>query len=423
MLLSKEFFCFIVCSMKMFSQYKGLPRQMYYLSAVKLIVEIAVSFVFPFVALICTERLGFNAVQAAYIVSITSIGNMIGALLGGKLADEWGRRKTYIRFAIAMITCMILAGFVCTHRILLVLIFISNLITSAVIPICSAMVVDLSPEDKRNECFSLMYIFSNIGTAVGPLMAGLLFYRHMPVTFFCVAGFYTLSLLIMVFLIKETYTGHRTDPVIEEGSGKKAESLFAMVFRHPRVLVFIGCMLFVFMSYMETSYVLPLQFTEAMGLDIGSKITSAIWSVNGVVVIVLTPTLMLFIKKHRPLFNLVIGCLLYALGFGLYALPINPILALVAVAVWTSGEIFVNNQATVYLAEISPETHRGRVASLYSFTRALGKLIGPLISSYILLGFGYSSFWIFIGILLVVISGVLFLLHRLEPEKSSELSA
>ena len=408
----------------MFSQYRGLPRQMYYLSAVKLIVEIAVSFVFPFVALICTERLGFTTVQAAYIVSATSIGNMIGALTGGKLADVWGRRKTYMRFAVAMIICMILAGLVCTHRILLVLIFISNLITSAVIPICSAMVVDLAPEGKRNECFSLMYIFSNIGTAVGPLMAGLLFYRHMPMSFFCVAGFYTVSLLIMFFMIKETYTGRQTGPTVEESGAvreEREESLFSMVFRHPRVLVFVGSMLFVFMSYMETSYVLPIQFTEAMGLDIGSKITSAIWSVNGFVVIILTPVLMLFIKKHRPLFNLVIGVLLYALGFGLYALPIDPVLALIAVAVWTAGEIFVNNQATVYLAEISPVTHRGRVASLYSFTRALGKLIGPLLSSYILLGFGYSSFWIFIGILLVVISGILFALHRLEPKKSEVL--
>ena len=301
--------------MKMFSQYRGLPRQMYDLSVVKLIVEIAVSFVFPFVALICTERLGFTTVQAAYIVSATSIGNMIGALMGGKLADEWGRRKTYIRLAVLMICCMVAAGFLCMSRILLVLIFICNMITSAVIPICSAMVVDIAPGDKRNECFSIMSIFSNIGTAVGPMIAGLLFYRHMPWTFFCVAISYALALMIVVFVIKETYDVNKVKSGAADGGGltgddlsqKAEESLFSMVFRHPRVLVFMGCMLFVFMCYMENSYVLPLQFTDAMGLDTGSKITSAIWSVNGVVVILLTPTLMLFIKKHRPLFNLVIG--------------------------------------------------------------------------------------------------------------------
>lgn len=407
--------------MKMFSQYRGLPRQMYYLSAVKLIVEIAVSFVFPFVALICTERLGFTAVQAAYIVSITSFGNMAGSLLGGKLADEWGRRKTYIFFAVSMMICMITAGFLSTKRVLIVLIFISNLITSAVIPICSAMVIDMAPVDKRNECFSLMYIFSNIGTAVGPLLAGLLFYRHMPWSFFSVAAFYSVSLAIMVFLIKETYDVSQRKQADPAEETKDEESLISMVFRHPRVLLFLACMLLVFMCYMETSYVLPLQFTDALGLDLGSKITSAIWSVNGLVVILLTPTLMLFIKKHRPLFNLVLGTLLYAVGFGIYALPLNVVVALGGVVIWTAGEIFINNQATVHLAEISPSTHRGRVVSLYSFTRALGKLIGPLFSSYIMLGLGYSWLWIIIAILLVVIAGILFALHKREPKKSEVL--
>jgi len=402
--------------MKLFSQYKGLPRQAYYLSVVMLIVEIAICCIFPFLSLLCSRILGFTTVQTGYIVAFTSLGNIDGSLLGGKLSDEWGRRKTFIRLAVVMICAMTAAGLICTRRAVVVLIFLCNAIASSVVPIISAMVIDISPDEKRNESISLVYIFSNIGSASGPVIAGLLFYNHLPWTFFTMAICYSVALAIMLIRTKETYAGNANLDV--RGCGPEADSadtpLFSMVTHSRVMLVFVICLFLIFVCYTFISYLLPLQFSDAVGLERGSKLTSAIWTINGLIVIACTPLLMLFIKKHRPLINLVIGCLLYVAGFLIYALPLSPAMALGAVVIWTCGEIFVNTEGTVLLAELSPMTHRGRVVALFQFSRGTGKLMGPVVCSYVLTSAGYSRVWMIAAAICLVVAGVLYRLYRLE---------
>ena len=456
--------------MKLFSQYKGLPRQTYYLSVIMLIVEIAICCIFPFLSLLCSRKLGFTTVQTGYIVAFTSFGNMLGALVGGKISDEWGRRKSYLGLAVVMVIAMTAAGFICENRAVVLLIFLCNVIASAVQPILSAMVIDICPIEKHNEAFSLVYIFSNIGSATGPAIAGLLFYEHLPWTFFTMSICYAAAFLIMLFRVKETYAGNRAgagrksaglktgdasveeyvipgDPgpadapqgvvidapqgmvtdapqgVVTDAPGKTVPqapgaktSLFSLITHSPVISIFVVCLFLIFMCYTEISYILPLQFADRVGLEEGSRLTSAIWTINGLIVIAFTPVLMLFIKKHRPLFNLMIGCLLYVVGYGLYALPLSPYAALAVVVVWTSGEIFVNTEGTVFLAEISPPTHRGRVVALFQFTRAVGKLICPIVCSHLLQGSNYSVLWLVTAGVSLFVSCVLFMLHRQESK-------
>ena len=40
--------------------------------------------------------------------------------------------------------------------------------------------MDLCPADQRKEGFSLSYLGVNLGVAIGPMCAGLLFERHLP---------------------------------------------------------------------------------------------------------------------------------------------------------------------------------------------------------------------------------------------------
>lgn len=391
-------------------QYKGLPPRIYYLSFTRLIVEMGMMFVFPFMSLLLTQRLGYSAIQAGYIMVVISFGNMAGSLIGGKLADEFGRKRTYSILTAIIIASMIIAGFVCTHKIVIPCIFVSYSCVSAIMPAVSAMIIDLSDESNRNECFSLMYIFGNLGCAAGPVIAGFLFYRHMPMIFFSMAVFYIISFVIIVSKIQDDYVPNRLrkHDIAEE----KEKSLLSIVIHRPVMLVFVICLVVLTICYIELDYMLPLQLSHVFGLDLGSKLSSWTWAINGLFCVLLTPAIIARIKGSKPLFNIIFGCLLYVVGFGMYALHINIPIFIIAAIIWTAGEVVINNQATVFLADQAPPTYNGRCISLYEFARGIGKCFGPLIFSYILTYSSYSTAWILVSGLCIGVSLVVLLLHR-----------
>lgn len=399
--------------MDFIKQYKGLPTQIYYLSATRIIIEMGMMFVFPFMSLLLTTRLGFSTVQAGYVMVLTSFGNMAGSLLGGKLADEFGRKRVYSILTVVITIAMTLAGFLCTKPIIILFVFISYACISAIMPAISAMIVDMSDDSNRSECFSLMYVMGNIGCATGPIIAGLLFYRHMPWIFFSMAIMYAICFVIIGLKIDDKYVPHRTRVALGTAQ-KKEESLFHIVFSKTILLVFVICLVLLTICYIELDFVLPLQLNDIFGLDKGSKMESLAWTINGACCVVLSPFIISFTKKNSSLFNIACGCILYAVGFGMYGLHLNMGIFILASMIWTSGEILIITDSGVFLAEHSPETHNGRLTSLYEFSRGIGKCLGPLMFGYLISDISFEMIWLMIAGICLLVSLVIAILHKHE---------
>ncbi len=81
--------------LRIFDDYKGLPREMYVLFTANVINRFG-DFVSPLLALYLTQKLGMDATKSSFIVTLALLSRMPGSLLGGKLADHYGRRRTYL---------------------------------------------------------------------------------------------------------------------------------------------------------------------------------------------------------------------------------------------------------------------------------------------------------------------------------------
>lgn len=432
-------------AMNIVRQYKGLPRQIYYLSLSRMITEMGMMFVFPFMSLLLTQRLGYSEVETGYFLVVTSIGNMLGSLLGGKLSDEFGRRVVYAWLTVTIVISMTLGGMFCTHRIILLFVFISYGVASALMPVVSAMIIDHSPKENRSECFSLLYLAGNVGCALGPVLAGLLFYDHMPWVFYCQAIFFGIAFVLVMTKIEDPYVPLRkqnrggstmpqdnssepspcsqivTSEKVEEVSGLRSavspnddasESLLSVTLHRPVLLAFLFILAALTAGYIELDYIFPLQLNDAYGLNLGSKLSSGVWTLNGIGVLVLTPWMIAITKRHPSLFNLIFAGALFTVGFFLYSINVGVIIFLVAPFIWTAGEILLTTYSGVFIAERSPATHKGRCMSLYEFARSVGKCGGPVIFGYVITYTSYEFAWQVIAAICLICTLLTLILYR-----------
>lgn len=304
---------------------------------------------------------------------------------------------------------MALAGFNASSHAVIPFIMIMYFMVSMLMPSVSAMILDWSGKDNKSECYSLLYLAGNIGSALGPVVAGFLFYSHMPWIFYSMSLAFLAMLPIIVFGVKDIYVPH---PHRTSKGDQKQESLIKILFHNPILLIFILCLALLTLCYINLDFMLPLQFRDIFGLNAGSKYSSLIWTINGAVVVFCTPVIISFTKKKHPLYNIGIACLLYTLGFSLYGISESLAVLMFAVIIWTSGEILISTCAGIYIADQAPETHRGRSMSLYEFSRGVGKLTGPLFAGWLMTFFSYSRAWLIIAGICLIVDAIIWLLYK-----------
>lgn len=401
--------------MNIFSQYKGLPRQVYILSMTKGAVNMGMIIVYPFLSLLLTSRFGFSDTEASFIVVIASAISIIGSIIGGKLADAWSRKYVFQIAAACVCMVMTLAGFFADSMVCVLLIMVSYLAVNAVLPTVSAMVLDYSPAEKKTECFSLQYLASNVGGSLGPIIAGALFYSYTEWIFFAMGIAFFLPLLWVGFGVEDLHLQSKVSA--SEKKEEKEVSIVSILRHHPVLLIFTGCIAMLTLSYINLDFLLPLQLADSFGLNAGSKTSSLVWTINGLIVICLTPVLIARTKKHHPLFNVAVACGFYVVGLGSYAFADSIPFFLVIILVWTSGEILISTCAAIYIADQTPDTHKGRSMGLYEFANGVGKLLGPLTAGLLLNHLNYGQVWLCIAAICLFTGMVVVGLYRSSAKK------
>ena len=112
------------------------------------------------------------------------------------------------------------------------------------------------------------------------------------------------------------------------------------------------------------------------------------------------------------MFNLIFAGTLFAVGYFLYSINVGRLIFIVAPFLWTAGEILLTTYSGVFIAEVSPDTHKGRCMSLYEFTRGIGKCIGPVIFGYVITYGSYRFAWVIVSVVCLTCSLLTYCLYR-----------
>ncbi|MGD9938952.1 MAG: MFS transporter [Clostridia bacterium] len=385
------------------TMYKDLPKPVYALFAAT-VVNGAGIFVFPFLTLFLTRSLGMDTRQAGNFMFFTSIAYLPGAILGGKLADRYGRKivavGAQLLAASVYIPCGILvkmgAGTLSAAVLIPALILVNVIFDGFADPARMAMHTDLTTPENRQAAFSLNYIGHNLGFAIGPLIAGFLF-NHAPQWLFwgnaiAVAAATTL----VVIFVPETKPSHEA---IQESlltdSDEKAHvgGILSAAATRPMLLAFVFLNAWFGLVYAQHRFALPLQTGDLFGPE-GATLYGGLMTMNALLVLVFTVPLITMLRKVRPVINVALSGALFAIGFGMLAFSGHPAWFFVSVFIWTIGEIINATNADVYIANHTPMSHRGRFNSILPFLGGFGWALATPVGGNIIHSAGIGTLWL-----------------------------
>ena len=416
--------------MHLISQYKGLPKQVYIICSARIITSMG-AFIFSFTTLLMTGILGMSEIAAGYMSVASALTSLCGAVICGRLADRFDRKKVLLTIFAVNTLNLFVGGIVVFQKAVLINILIQSFCFSGFIPVLAAMISDVTIETNRKESFSLLYLCINIGYSMGQVIAGQLFYNYTRWIFWGQGIAFLLSGLVILFFLKDMPTiseikhaqalARLNNP---EPEYKAKKGSFLVEFMKDKVLiVFLLAIVMVQYSHAQITYLMPLQLSNLFGLEASAKWNSYMWFTNGVCCIVLTPILLNVTKKFSQIVNVAIAAVTYIIGMGgFYFLKNeqNLWIILLFTVIWTSGEVLVSTGTGVFIADRAAPEYRASYQSLYSLSNDIGRCMGPLTMGYILLVCTYGQGWIVTAAVSMAAVVILSFAHRIYRREQKE---
>lgn len=413
--------------LKKLNIYRGLPRSVYVLFIVRVVSAMG-NFVYPFLTFFLTEQLGFGAEEAGKFFMASAIFQGAGMVAGGKLTDHVGRKKLLLIFMGMSALCFAPCPFLGYSVNIAYLLILAGFFMGAAQPVNTAMLSDLTGRENRSQAFSLLYMGTNIGFSIGPMIAGFLYKSHANWIFFGNASAIIISMVLILFFIVETmpdsenldmedYTG---EEAAEEGS-----VISAMAKRPVLVLFSVGRLVNQFV-YSCIGFAIPLQLAQSFGDTTGPRYFGILMSFTGLVVICMTMPATKLTIRIKPLVNIAFAGFFYAVGFGMIGFVDTLPLLMLSSLIFTIGEILEATNAGVYVANNSPVTHRGRFNAVINLVIGTGNAVGPYYFGKFIGSYGLQKLWV-LCFALTFASGIFMLwlryFERGRAGKSSMYSA
>lgn len=393
--------------------YKGLSREIYVIAAAR-VINAAGTFIFPLLTLILTKKLKMEQSDAGLLLSVSGLLFMSSGIIGGKLADCFGRKKIVIIFNSLGVSCYIIAAFMGMSMGIIPVIALAGFLMSVADPAMGALVADITTPKNRDRAYSLFYISINLGYAVSPIIGGLLFENCLSVLFIADAVTALIAMILIYVNIPETIEKTKE----KMGEDRKLEarvegSIIKVLLKRP-VLIFYALVMFGYnFVYSQWGFLYPIN-AELLMPNNGAQFYGTLVSFNAITVITMTPLITKLLSKKGSLRKIIYGGLLYAVGFGLPGFLTAIPFVYFAVFVLTLGEIVVTTSAMPFIVNRTPASHRGRMNAILPMIMGLGYTIGPTITGSISESLSIGNAWRIVGLIMVTFTVFAVMLERYD---------
>lgn len=358
----------------------GLPRPFWYLFA-GTVVNRTGSFIAPFLSLYLTGERDFSVSDAGVVLSLLGLGSAISQPVGGTLADRVGRRRTMVLGLVSSAVTLLVLGAAQSLGAIGAAAFAYGLALDLFRPAVQAAIADLVPEHDRARAFALQFWAINLGFSVATLLGGYLAARGYWLLFVLDA----LASVAFAGLVLRGVPETRPEVVPGEAPGRLREVLSDRL-----MLALVASVVASAVVYLQAFSTLPIVF----GLDgLGPEAYGLAASMNGVLIIVLQPLLLGALGRRGRGELLLVATVLQGVGFGLTLFADDLSGHLLAIGVWTFGEVLQAGQLGALVATIAPPHLRGRYMGVFGMSYGVAAFLAPLVGTQVLDRSGEPLLW------------------------------
>ena len=311
--------------------------------------------------------MGLKPSAAGLVVGLYGIGGIVGVLLGGVLADRWGRRPTLLLAHFGAV--VFLAGLAMTQQIpaIAALAALLGLMHAMPGPAFVAAIVDVVPGVDRSRAFNLQFWAFNLGMAAASLIAGLLAEVSFTLLFAVDAAGTMLTAVLLLWKVRETNAPARASKAPQGGGLHTALTDRAF-------LSFVGLSLLLAVVTLQSSTILPLAIT-ADGLR--PTVYGSVVAYAGLLIVAGQLFVPKLIDRWRKGTALAVANVFLGLGFACVALAADVPGYLLAATVWTIGSMLAAPPNAAVIAELSPEALGGGTRACFYLIFPAASFIAP----------------------------------------------
>ena len=363
----------------------GGDRQLLHLVIGRTLGGMGFAITLPFLSLYLHSERHVPMTVVGSIFFFSAITGAAAQLLGGDWTDRHGRKIVLVGAQLGRGAIFLgLAAAVYFHAPILWIALLacgSSFFGRLFEPPSGAMVADIVEGGKRTEAYALLRVGGNLGWAVGPAIGGFLATLSYWSLFVLSAAMILASGLFLAFRVRETSPHH------QEGAPAAAMETFRLgelgaAFQDRMFLRYCITTLLLFTVMGQLISTLSVYVVDWAGRS--KTELGYLYSLNGLLVVLVQFPVARILVPFRMTTALIVGSLLYAVGYAMMGLGGSLPLLAAAMFVVTMGEIVSSPASMNLVAKFSSEEHRGRYMGAFGLASAFGWSVGPLVGGSLL---------------------------------------
>ena len=376
----------------------GFERPFWVANVSEIFERLSYYAVFSTLAVYLNQTLGLSSTTAASLSGIFGGAVWVMAIFGGALADRIGFRRA-LASAYFILTCAyffvgsIGAPWLAPAREVIplpllagIILFLPALGVALVKPSVVGTTARASSESVRSIGYSIYYTMVNIGSTLGPFLAGWLHSRLPPQDVFLIAA---VSVFLMAIVVLVFFREPRTD-----AAGASSRSLgqtardFLTVASNGRFMLFLAIFSGYWIVYWQQYLILPLYLVDNVDKNAN---TALILITDPLLVITLTVAINTVTRGMPSFQTLILGTLVTSVAW--LVIPIHPsvMTAVLALAVLAIGEIVQAPRYYEYISRLAPPGQQGTYMGFAFLPIGIGSIVGGWLGGTLLTHFAHSA--------------------------------